>query len=297
MLSGALCTAISFAESRVVPDGRLIVKRDTGLSSAVAYVDASHVAAYRDEQWAFDGIGGFWLTLMRNGFLPLEMNDLTRDRLDRAGMLVCIGPARPYSRSQRNRIDRFVREGGVLIVTVGAEEAPASRELLAQFDLRVPHSPVTPGDPSPEPEPMGSFATPYLNAADYGRGDYQVEVLVYTGWPVAGPADAELNTVGWVKQPTITTLDGQEDDLEYKEQPLVISRPHGKGRVVLIGDTNFCMNKNLEYATGESFRGRYENADYWRWLISRVTGRPEWIPPEPPPERLPDQTQQEESSP
>ncbi len=61
---------------------------------------------------------------------------------------------------------------------------------------------------------------------------------------------------------------------------------HGRlerGRIVVIGDPGFALNKNLEYVGGEPFEGRYENAHFWRWLISRVTGQPEWIPPAPPP--------------
>jgi hypothetical protein len=41
------------------------------------------------------------------------------------------------------------------------------------------------------------------------------------------------------------------------------------------------LNKNLEYVGGEPFDGRYENAHFWRWLISRLTPGPEWVPPEP----------------
>ena len=57
----------------------------------------------------------------------------------------------------------------------------------------------------------------------------------------------------------------------------------GQGRVVVIGDSSFALNKNLEYVGGEPFEGRHENAEFWRWLLSRVTGQPEWVPPEPPP--------------
>ena len=39
------------------------------------------------------------------------------------------------------------------------------------------------------------------------------------------------------------------------------------------------MNKNLEYIGGEPFNGRHENAHFWRWLISRLTPGPEWVPP------------------
>ena len=30
-------------------------------------------------------------------------------------------------------------------------------------------------------------------------------------------------------------------------------------------------------------RGADENAQFWRWLLTRMTGRDKWIPPQPPP--------------
>ena len=176
--------------------------------------------------------------------------------------MICIGPSRPCSNARRVAIEDFVRGGGLLICLVGAEEAPASQALLRNFGFDVPKSPVRPGDPTVEPEPMGQFVTPYLNAAEYGQGDYLLEVMIYTGWPVAGEGGegVELNTAGYVKQPTIQTLDRREEAVVYRERPLVLSRQIGKGRVVVIGDTQFALNKNLEYAGGEPFRGRYENA-------------------------------------
>jgi hypothetical protein len=284
MIFGVGNALINETESRVVPDGRLIAGTGTAPGSTLAYIDASHVAAYRDEKWAYDGLAGLQLALMRSGLLPMELNEVTRERLERAGVLVCIGASRVYTSNELRQIDSFVRQGGLLICMVGAEEAPASEALLSQFGLSLPKSPVRPGDVNAEAEPMGNLFTTYLNAADFDRGDYLTEVQFYTGWPVEGPGEeGEVFTYGAIKQPTITTLEGQEEQVAYLERPLVVSREIGAGRVILIGDTNFGLNKNLEYATGEPFRGRYENAHYWRWLFSRVLDREEWLPPEPPP--------------
>jgi hypothetical protein len=66
--------------------------------------------------------------------------------------------------------------------------------------------------------------------------------------------------------------------------PIVVCRHVGQGKVVLIGDTGFALNKNLEYIGGEPFAGDYENAHFWRWLISRMMDQDEWIPPPAKPE-------------
>jgi hypothetical protein len=54
--------------------------------------------------------------------------------------------------------------------------------------------------------------------------------------------------------------------------------------VILVGDSEFATNANLEHEGGEPFEGLRENADFWRWLISYyVRGEKDWWRPGPPP--------------
>jgi len=49
----------------------------------------------------------------------------------------------------------------------------------------------------------------------------------------------------------------------------------------VIGDTYFATNKNFDETAGSPTAGMIENAHFWRWMLSRVRGREEWIPPDP----------------
>jgi hypothetical protein len=249
-------------ETRVVPDGRIASTEALGARSNLAYIDASHLEAYSDAPWVFDGVNGLALTLMRNGFLTTALPELTSERLQCAALLVSVAPARSFSAEERKIVRQYVEEGGVFICTVGAEEAAASQSLLEQFGIRVPVSPVPTGGNWREPEPIGRMRSLFLDANEYGMGDYRVGVLFYAVWPVEAEGSG------------VEILVRAADD-----QPVVVSRRVGSGRVVVIGDTGFAMNKNLEYVGGEPFEGNYENAHFWRWLITRVTDRPEWVPP------------------
>lgn len=254
--------SLSKKATRVVPGGRVAVSEEPEIRRDVAYIDASHLNAYSDASWVFDGINGLALTFMRNGYLTATLPELTSERLQRASMLVSIAPARSFSDDETEILHKFVEDGGVFICTVGAEEAEASQPLLDRFGIRVPPSPVPTGGDWREPEPMGRKRTLFLNANEYGQGDYMVGVMLYAAWPVeskGGNTDVLVRAV---------------DD-----RPVVVSRQIGEGHVVVIGDTGFAMNKNLEYISGDPFGNGYENAHFWRWLISRVTGRPEWVPP------------------
>jgi len=236
---------------RVLPDGR-----EHASYNHVAYIDGAHLEAYGDGGWGFDGVAGLALTLMRSGLQPFLLPTLSGERLDRAGMLISIAPARPFSRAERAAVRRFVEAGGIFICTVGADRAGPVEPLLEEFKLRVPPIPIPAHENVRESAPMGHFRTLYRPP---GAG-YDAGVRVYHGWPVACAPTDEL-------------VRG------FHDLPIVALRDVGRGKVVLVGDTAFAMNKNLEYTGGEPFSGRYDNAHFWRWLLGSLTGQAPWLPP------------------
>jgi hypothetical protein len=263
-----ICQTLNDRAMRVVPDGDWVAapNHKPGRGNRLAYIDAAHLGPFVWQDWAFDGLNGLALTWMRSDFLPLMLTRVTREHLDQAGVFISIAPRRAYSAAERKILVEFVHRGGILISTVGAEEATGSAALLGDFELAVPASPVPTGGRWHEPEPMGRFRAPYLTTEDAEGRTYSVDVLFYAGWPVqsSSPAGEVLTT----------------DD---SGRPIIVCRQVGRGAVVLIGDSYFAANKNLEYIGGEPFVGRYENAAFWRWLISRLVDRQSWTPPKPPP--------------
>lgn len=244
--------ALGHQSTRVLPDGRAASPNN------VAYIDASHVEAYCDEPWGRDGIDGLFLTLMRNGYLPLMASDLGADRLEKSAVLISIAPARPFSTSQRRTVREFVEAGGIFIWTVGAEHAEPSQPLLGDFGFGVSPAHLRAGKNLAESEPAGCVRPVYLDLPDR-----QASVMLFAGWPIRYPAeDARALAYG-------------DDDL-----PLVAIGYFGEGAVILIGDSCFAMNKNLERVDGELLFGLHDNPDFWRWMVGYLTDRPEWIPPE-----------------
>ena len=246
-VSLTLCTTRNHRHASLLPDGR----KET--PNNLAYIDTSHVGRFSHESWRPDGIGGLILTLMRNGYLALTLPDVTSERLDRAGLLVSIAPSRSFSRDQVEAVKGFVNRGGTLIMIVGHDEVEPSRPLLAAFDLRVGLD----RDKTMEPEPMGHFKAPYLESA--GK---RVYVRFHAAWPVACD-DPASSVMAYGKG----------------NRPVVVMRRFGAGKVLLIGDTCFAMNKNLEWENGAPFEGLRENADFWRWLLCVLREQPMWIPP------------------
>jgi len=243
------CAAEAERAGRVLPDGRGPQTPDG--FNRVAYVDASHHEAYADDPASSFGLGNFLHVLMQHGYLPLSAPDLTPERLERAGLLVSIAPSDAFSRAERESVRDFVARGGALIVTVGAEQARASADWLAEFHFKVPPSPVGPGETFREPEPLGALlarTTPSSRPFCY-----------YAAWPVECSA------------PNPQVLSMWSD--EKGERNVIVAQSELGGTVVVIGDTYFAVNENFQYDARAS-------TDFWRWLLSRVVpGQKEWNPP------------------
>ena len=276
LASSLACGQLINARSlREVPDGTQIATNASGgPQNRLAYIDATHLEPYSVRAWGFDALNGLALTLERNGYLPLLLADFTAARLERAGLLVSIGPSRRFTADQRALVRQFVAHGGILISMVGAEEADASAALLADFALRVPPSPVPTTGSGYEPEPFGRTRAGYLVVEEDENDPYQVAVRLHAAWPIEAQADnVEVLANGRNQLPVVQS---------ETELPVILAAQVGQGHVVLIGDTCFAMNKNLEYIGGEPFYGAHENAHFWRWLLTRLQGQPEWVPPRPP---------------
>jgi len=248
-LAGSLAasTAISRSASEILPDGRY------KLPNNLAYIDTSHLEANSGESWRPDGIGGFILTLMRNGYLTLSLPELTAERLVRSDLLVSVAPSRSFSKTEQAAIREFVLNGGTFILMAGLDGAGSSRSLLSMLGFSI-------GNPGPnpvEPEVMGHFKSPYLSSEDQ-----RVHVRFHAAWPIS------------CNDPTARVITYGHNNL-----PVITLRELGAGKVVVIGDTCFVANKNLEWEGGEPFEGMRENADFWRWFITQLRDQEMWIPP------------------
>lgn len=284
VVATGLSEGVSRHAARVVPDGRLLADDQAeGIPTRVAYIGASQLEPFSRRDWEFDSINGLALNLMRNGFLPLLLHDVSGERLERAALVVSIAPARSYSRSQRRTVRQYVERGGLWVCTVGAEQSRASAALLADLGLHVPASPVLTGMDDPEPEPFGRVRVDYLEVEDEQVGRYRASVRLFAAWPVESlargeqqasePEDDQVLAYGRNQLAVVTSP---------TQLPVIRQRGVGAGQVVVIGDTSFALNRNLEYVGGQPFAGRHENAHFWRWLLARISGEEEWVPPPPP---------------
>jgi hypothetical protein len=251
LLAVSAAQALTCRSWEILPDGR------SKTPNNLAYLDASHLEAYAETPWAVDGIDGFALTLMRNGFLVLAADDLSSERLHRAAMVVSVAPARRFSSTQRDNVKDFVENGGVLIAIAGATHGRHVSELLEPLGLGVPEVYYRPGTRNPAAEPFGRLDALYPEGEE-PKG----HVGFHAAWPV--------NLFGQNAMAVAST---------EAKQPIVAFSAVGQGVAVVVGDTYFAANKALENQDGATLTGDRANAEFWRWLIGDLPGHIPWEPP------------------
>lgn len=262
-LSLSACVSLSHRNASVRPDG------GHATPNRLAYLDVSHHERASGESWREDGPGGLQLTLMRSGYTVLGMDDFEVERLRGAGLFITLAPGRPFTAKEILAIREFIASGGIFICTVGWPEAGASRGLLSELGFYVGGiGAATSGHP--EPKSFGHFKAPYFNG-----GDYFAYVRFHAAWPVES-TDPQARALAY----------GPRDAKGAPDQPdpsVILMRRMGRGKAVVVADTEFALNKNLEREGGQPFEGMRENADFWRWLLEYLNDQPPWTPPRPVP--------------
>jgi len=202
--SAALCVSLLLTTT-VIPGLRIEEKGDD-INAEIAYIDASHLERYSMDSWNASGFGGLSYNLMRNKYLPLILQNFSREKILASHLLVIIAPAKSFSGEEIEALEEFVRGGGVLVLSVGWEERAASQSLLRSFGLEIGNTPLGRVDPSQNSQ----------------------KLAFHKAWPV------EL------------LQEGAEVLCQVWDHPLIVSKSYHKGRVLLIGDSSFLLNENLE---------------------------------------------------
>ena len=197
----------------------------------IAYIDASHGERFSPESWNENAILGLHLNLMRNGYLSFTLRTFKKEMLEKAALLVLIAPAQPFTKNEIKWIRDFVKQGGTLILTVGWEEREASLPLMDSFGFSIDYL------------PLAQFISiiPYANQ----------KVRFFEAWPVVSTGEKSVVIAA------------------YRKFPVVVKKPYGKGQVIMIGDSSFFCNKNLEMEE----RHIKENIDFLRWLLESLKDR------------------------
>jgi hypothetical protein len=173
-----------------------------------ALVDFSHGERFDQLTWYEDCVGGFEFNLMRNGYSTHLMREFSDQLVLDSEVLAVIAPSRPFSRREIDVIDRFMEEGGLFILSTGYEEKDRSEGLLAHLGARIDNVPLA-----------------HFDVEIFGQ-----RVRFAEAWPLM------------VSDPRAAALAHHPD----YPQPVMIFVPRGQGGALVIADSQFLLNSNLE---------------------------------------------------
>jgi hypothetical protein len=201
-----LAGALTLAVSAAGRFGAIPPPKTINLPKAI--MDFSHGERFDEFTWYHDCIGGLELNLARNGYAPLLMRTFDESLVGDSELLVIIAPSKPFSRLEEKVIDDFMRDGGTLILSTGYEERDHSEPILDSLGVALKNI------------PLAHFETAAM-------GD---TIRLAEAWPlnVSAPGAIEI-----CYYPGVT-------------DPVMVFIPRGRGGALVIGDSQFLLNENLE---------------------------------------------------
>ncbi len=173
----------------------------------LAIIDFSHQPNASKHSATDEGLHGVGINLLRHGDLPVAMNHWDGDLLDNARYVVFNAPRQPIGGGERRALTQFMERGGTVILGCGYLDAAGSRPLLDPLGLRIGGT------------PLGRF----FDLPAFGK-----PVSFMSAWALEKvPPNARV----------ICTS---------PDWPLIVAVPVGKGELVLVSDSEFLHNRNVE---------------------------------------------------
>ncbi len=222
----ALSMAVSLAVSASISDS--MIKSPQESKGDLAWIDHSHLNQFNLENYRDDGIAGLTTNLFRNGYLPqvLEKKNGFSD-IDKRDVLIIIAPNERYTQEEASRLKNFVEGGGMLIISAGLKSAGPLDSILKSFGLQIGDLPL--GSPPWIEETHGTMGQATVSPENLKR--YWHEPKFMEVYPVS--AHGEFRPITWMRYGNDT----------YN---LILQMKAGLGDVILIGDSRFLLNENLE---------------------------------------------------
>ena len=181
--------------------------------ASFCYIDASHVPSF-DLDKSGNGVDGLIANILRAQMMPcviFERGELIPALAENAKILIIIEPALRYNTQEKEALNRFIAQGGLVILCGGNASPDATKKLASHWSFAYENMPI--GRIAPEQNPAMAFWNAYPL--------FNVQISDSVAFPSASLMDVWGNSV----------ITRQEMD---------------QGSLYMIGDGDFLKNKNLE---------------------------------------------------
>ena len=184
-------------------------------SESLVAIDASHTERFSQEPFTDDSVNGLIMNLQRNNLLPILVREFSSNTVSSSKILIFIAPTTSFTHDQIMMLSQYMEKGGFIILATGFDDEDASLPLLQHFNISVESTPLGP--------------VPYVEG---NISQYQNEPRFVDSWPLSFPEPQSISYYNFTW-----------DDSTYH---LVILEKYGKGGLLVIGDSQFILDKNIE---------------------------------------------------
>jgi hypothetical protein len=200
-------------------DSRVRIDRDVFL------IDRSHMPASGHYEARVNPVGPLYTNLLRSGFRTADLKDWSATAIRRARGIAFVAPQRSFTRREIGELTKAEEEGAVVLLTTGEPDSRGSRPILEAHGLAL------------APRPLGTVTSADIGAS---RREREKAPRFLDAWPIV--------TASSERDPA--TLPGVEVIYRHGEDVVALFRRVGKGGLLLIADTRFFSDGNVEDMSG-----------------------------------------------
>jgi hypothetical protein len=184
-------------------------------SATIVAIDASHGERFSIESFTDDSLNGLLLNLERNNLQPRLFTDFSKNEIQKSKLIVFNAPTAAFTSEEIIFLQSYMEQGGIVLLATGYEDKDASLPLLKMLQMDIDATPLGP--------------VPYV---EENETLYQNEPRFVDSWPVEFPENQ-----------TTSYYNFTWGDSTFH---LVVFRQYGAGGLLLIGDSQYLLDKNLE---------------------------------------------------
>ncbi|UCD12921.1 MAG: hypothetical protein JSW60_04970, partial [Thermoplasmatales archaeon] len=215
-------TSISFVFFPIAFCGALLISTATtpifitevSLTDDVVYIDSSHGERFSLELFKDESLNGLILNLNRNGYLPIILKEFSKEQIAEGKILFFNAPTQSFTGNEVEFLIQYISKGGIVVLATGYEDKDASMPLLSEFELDIEGIPLGP--------------VPYVEATPE---EYENEPRFVDSWPVVFNEKNAKSYYNFTWE---------------REYNLMVFVEHGNGGLLLISDSQYLLDKNIE---------------------------------------------------
>jgi hypothetical protein len=182
------------------------------IEGSTFYIDASHGERINFQYYRDDSIDGLILNLARNNYTSYFLYEFSNDKIKSCEGLVLVAPTMSFSNGELTFLKEYISGGGLVILSVGYQDKESSQNLLNEFDLDIQNIPLGPIPLDETDENIPKFVD---------------------AWPITYEKNNDTESFYNVTVNNVT-------------YDLIILKRYGEGGLLLIADSQFLLDENLE---------------------------------------------------